>query len=263
MPGEAALLSAVPGAQIPGAVLGVAQTVASLINSAKAKKEAKALERSRPKREISPLYEENLALAESELAGGMSAAAEAAYNQALDRQQSGSLSALLRGGGDVNTVSDIFSAGEEGRQRLATLTDQLRLKQIDTVLKSRDMMAEEADKNFIFNDYMPWADKAAANATARKEANAGIWSGLQTLGGSVSNMIGAKGADGGGESGDMAPDGQSMWEAYKKTQEMENAAQGNYVLPDKYNTQQARTFSIPETYGLDVDSLYSFLNRGR
>jgi hypothetical protein len=258
MPPPTDLLAANPATALPGVALGVAQTVAGLINAGKTKKEAARLDKIRPKREISPLYGQNLSLAESELAGGMSQKAESAYNQALDRQQSGSLSAILRGGGDVNSVSDVFAAGEEGRQRLAMLTDELRLKQIDSVLKSRDVLAEEGDKNFIFNDYAPWADKSAANATARKDANAAIWGGLQTATGGITDMLGSggKAASGGGEE---LPDGQSMWLAYKSQMERDNAAQGNYDVPSKFNTRGAPSYNYPN---FNVGGLYNYLNRG-
>lgn len=181
-----------PAGMIIGGTLGLAQTVSSLINAGKTKEIAKQLERSRPKREISPLYGQNLSLAESELAGGMSTAAERAYASQLDKSTAASLSALLKGGGDVNSVGDVFASGEEGRQRLAMLNDQLRLNQINNVVKARGMMAEEADKNFLFNDYAPWADKSQANAEARKAANAGIWSGLSTVAGAGMNYFSNK-----------------------------------------------------------------------
>ena len=192
MPDPSTILSGNPAASAGQAALGLAQTVTGLINGAKANKIAKELGRTRPKREISPLYGENLSLAESELAGGMSNAAERAYKNQLDKSTAASLDAILKGGGSVNNVGEVFAAGEEGRQRLAMMTDQLRLNQINNVLKAREMSAEEADKNFIFNDWMPWADKSAANAEARRDAKAATWSGLQTFAGGASGMFGNK-----------------------------------------------------------------------
>lgn len=185
-------LSANPMASLPGAALGVAQSVVSLINAAKAKKEAKELQRTRPKHEISPEFGKNLSLVESELSGGMSNAAESAYNNLMNKQMSASIGAILRGGGDVNSVSSVFASGEEGRQKLAMLNDQLRLKQIDNVIKAREMMAGEQDKNFLFNEWMPWADRAQANSEARKNADKGIWSGLQTATSGLSNILSAQ-----------------------------------------------------------------------
>lgn len=253
----------VAGAQ---AALGLGQTVASLIKGAKAKKIGKELEKSRPQREISPLYGQSLSLAESELAGGMSTGSETAYNNALDRQQSGALSAILRGGGDVNSVGDVFASGEEGRQRLAMLTDQLRLKQIDNVLKTRDSMAEEQDKNFIFNKWMPWSDKAQANSEARKSAEEGVWSGLSTFVGGASNLAGGMGGGSKAGAGETMPDGNAMWQEYSKQQQMDNASQGNYTLPGKFNTEKPRNYFVPDELMMSqhqLGGLYNFLNGGQ
>lgn len=174
------------------ATLSGIESAVGLINSFKTKKEAAELAKTRPVRQISPLVGENLSLAENELGNGMSSKAQAAYNAQLDRQQAGSLSAILRGGGDVNNISDVYGAGEEGRQRLAMITDQLRLKQIDNLVKARDNMVDEEDKNFLFNKYAPWADKSQAVAQQRQAANQQIWSGLQTFTGALSGIAGEK-----------------------------------------------------------------------
>lgn len=165
--------------------LGAAKLATDLVNKKKAKDEAGRLQRTRPEREISPYYGQNLSLVESELAPGLDAATQQAYNNMLQKQQSESIGAILRGGGSVNNVADVFAASEEGRQRLALVRQQARLNQINNVLKAREMSAEEADKNFIFNKWMPWADKAQATAQARKSADAGIWSALDTIGGGL------------------------------------------------------------------------------
>lgn len=161
--------------------LGLVQTVAGLINSEKAKREGRELERSRPKYEISPVAKEQLDMAESELAGGMSARAESAYRDLENRQFASSLNAILRGGGSVNSVGEVFDASGAGRLRLAQLEDQIRLQQIENLRKSREYMVEQEDKAFMYNEDAPWKDKAQAINAAREQATKGIWSGLETM----------------------------------------------------------------------------------
>lgn len=185
MPGVGDLTSLASSAQ--DELLGRVQSVIGLINSSKTKKIAKELERTRPKYKVSPLAGEDLSLAESELAGGMSARAEAAYNQATDKQFSSSLDAILRGGGSVNNVGELFGSSEGGRMRLATLQDQLRLKQIDNLVRARRYVDEQKDKAFQFNEWAPYADKVQANAIARKEANNMVWAGLQSSAATATN----------------------------------------------------------------------------
>lgn len=166
------------------AATGIAKTVSGLVNNAKAKREAKELARTRPKYAISDLAGQELDLAESEAAsGGISSRAETAYNNLNDKQFSSSLSAILKGGGSVNNVADVFGESDEGRQRLALLSDQMRVGQIDRLSRARQNMMQQEDKQFEFNEWMPWADRAQANAASRQQAQNDIWSGIGTVAG--------------------------------------------------------------------------------
>lgn len=167
---------------------GLAQTTVGLINAAKAKKEAKQLARSRPKYAIPDDAQRELDLSESELGtGGLSARAENAYNQLNNRQFSSSLDATLRMGGSPSQVSDIFDSSEAGRLRLAELNDQMRLQKIQNLISSRRYMNEQKDKQFEFNEWMPFADRMKANEESRQGAEEMIWSGIGTLGGAGVN----------------------------------------------------------------------------
>lgn len=182
----------VAGAAVQAGV-GAAQTVAGIINSAKTKKIAAELERNRPDYEISELAKQDLDLAESEASiGGLSSRAETAYNNLNNQQFSSSLGALLRGGGSVNNVADIFGENEEGRTRLALLSDQMRLSKIDRLMKTRDMYRDEQGKEFEFNEWRPWADKSQANSAARQQTQNQIWDGIGTVANSGMNYLGAK-----------------------------------------------------------------------
>ena len=129
MPGEEMLIGALAdkAKSVPATALGLAQTVTGLINSKKTKKEAARLAATRPKLEASPYLDDQLSLAQSELSSGMSGAAESAYEQGLSRDVSSSLDSILKGGGDVNNVAEIFDRSAVGRQRLALMKENLRL----------------------------------------------------------------------------------------------------------------------------------------
>jgi hypothetical protein len=184
MPGEFEL-----AAQAQNELMGRAQTIAGLINYSRATKQARELAKTRPKYKASPLADEDLSLAESDLAGGMSARAENAYKQQSDKQFSSSLEALLRGGGSVNNVADVFGNSQEGSLRLAQMQDQLRLQQVNNVVRARRYKDEQLDKTFDFNVWRPWADKAQAVSKAREQAQNAIWSGMQTSGAAKSNAL--------------------------------------------------------------------------
>lgn len=169
-----------PAPLIPLA-LAAAQTITGFINKGKAKKTAEELEATRPKYQINNLFQDDLDLSESELAnGGLSSRAETAYNNLNNQQFSSSLDAILKSGGSVNNIADVFGENEEGRQRLALLNDQARVGHIERLMRSRRAMAEQEDKKFEFNEWRPWADKARANADARTGADEQIWGGLKS-----------------------------------------------------------------------------------
>lgn len=165
-----------------GAAVGLAQTVTGIVNNKKLKKEEKELERTRPKYQVSELVQQDLDQAESEV-GGLSSRAMTAYNLLQDKQFSSSIGAILRGGGSVNNVADVYSESDEGRQRLALLNDQFRANQIQNLSRRRDRMLEETDKAFLYNIDAPWKDKARRVAKGREEAQRDIWGGLKTIGG--------------------------------------------------------------------------------
>lgn len=169
--------------------VGVGTAAYGVVKGAKAKKEAKRLAASRPELKASPYLDDQLSLAKSELSSGMSGAAENAYEQGLSRDVSGSLDAILKGGGDVNNVAEIFDRSAVGRQRLALMKENLRLSQIGNLVNAQNAYGNQDQQRFQFNEFAPWADSAQANAQARQGAQNMIWSGVQTAGSGVAGYM--------------------------------------------------------------------------
>lgn len=174
--------------------LGAVQIIDSFIKDGKLKKQAAELEKNEPIKQTSQFDKDSLALAESELANGMSSAAEKAYNDSVDRGLSSSISAMLKSGGDVNSIGDIYGATEQGRQNLAIMQDQMRLTQLQNVLKSYDKMASEDEKNWMVNLYGPYKDKLQAIGEQRKNTAQQRVAGMNTLGGGLMSAIGGDSA---------------------------------------------------------------------
>jgi hypothetical protein len=187
MPGEEMLVGALAqkAQSIPATALGIAQTVTGLVNNKKTKREAARLAATRPKLAASPYIDDQLSLAQSELANGMSGATERAYEEGLSRDTSSALDAILKSGGDVNNVAEIFDRSAVGRQRLALMKDNLRLSQINNLVNAQSAAENQRKQMFEFNQYRPWADASQANAIGRQKAQDMIWGGLQTVGSSI------------------------------------------------------------------------------
>jgi hypothetical protein len=169
--------------------VGVGTAAYGVVKGAKAKKEAKRLAASRPEEKASPYLDDQLSLAKSELSNGMSGAAENAYEQGLSRDVSGSLDAILKGGGDVNNVAEIFDRSAVGRQRLALMKENLRLSQIGNLVNAQNAYGNQQQQMFQFNEVAPWMDAARATAQARQGAENMTWSGIQTVGSGVAGYL--------------------------------------------------------------------------
>lgn len=181
------------GGLVVAGVIGAATLVSGIIAKNKAKKEAAKLAASRPKYAPSPDYRDAVQLAKSEVSTGMSGEAKNAYEQGIDRNLSTSLSAILKSGGSANNVAEVFDVANQGRQKLAMMKDNLRLNQINQLVRAQQMNSEEREKGFQFNEWAPWADSAKANAGAREAADQQINSGISTIGGAAMSFAGAKG----------------------------------------------------------------------
>lgn len=162
--------------------LGAVKTAEGLINAGKTKREAAMLEKTRPKLGRDPIADQNLSLAKSDLAQGMSAKSEQAYKDLNDSQFSSSLGAILRSGGAASNIADVYGRGQEGALKLATMQDDLRLQQINNLIRTSQPVEQRDADMFAYNIDAPWKDKAQANAAARTGAQDQIWAGLNTAG---------------------------------------------------------------------------------
>lgn len=184
----------VSAAAIEGGI-GIYKTVAGIVHSGQAKKDAAALQASRPKYSINPEAGNNLSLAESELSNGMSADAEKAYKDISTGQLSDSLGALLKGGGSVNSVGALYGSAKTGQQQLSILKDQTRAAQVQSYMTAGQYMSDQRDKAFLYNVDAPWKDRGQAVGDERKAAANEIDTGINTVGSAGINYAGMKNED--------------------------------------------------------------------
>lgn len=148
-------------------------------------KKQKELAASRGKYSESPYFQQQLALAGSELSGGGKADYE--YKQEGDQDLSSSLDAITKMGGTPNDVASVFSSNQQGRARYALLKSNLRLNQISNYQKALEAKEEDMERAFGYNITMPEKDAAAANAQALISGKADVSSGIDTLGSSFAS----------------------------------------------------------------------------
>lgn len=165
---------------------GLVQTAIGLINEGNLKKKANELNASRPQYQISPLTGQDLSLAQSELANN-SSAGEKAYNAINNGQFSSSIGAMLKGGGNVNDIGAIYGNNQDGRLKLAQMSDNLRLAKINNYLTTSQAMQNAQQTQWQLNKFAPWEDQTQAVAQARQGASQQVSQGLNTLTGGLMN----------------------------------------------------------------------------
>ncbi len=168
-----------------GLGIGAYKLISGAVKEGKANRVAEELGKTRPKRNISSYAQDDFNLAKSELAQGMSADAERAYDSLNNKQLTNSLDAILKSGGSPNNVGEVYGQSNGGRMNFAILKDNARLSRVNNLVRAYQMMNEEDQANFAFNEFAPWKDKAEANGQARMGAQAEQTAGLNTIGGTA------------------------------------------------------------------------------
>jgi hypothetical protein len=171
------------GANVLGYAVAAYNIFGGMVNTSKANAEGNYLERTKPVKKTSQFDRDALALTESDLANGMSAEAEAAYEDSTERSLSTQISAILKSGGGANNIGDLYGNDAAGRSQMAIIRENLRLKKVDEYLKQLDNMASEEEKNWLVNEYGPYINKLKAVGEAKKAAAEQTAKGLDSVGG--------------------------------------------------------------------------------
>lgn len=190
---SAAGLAGGPAGLAVNAGLQAAMGVAQMVQAGKQNKEAKDLQKNfvDARYEIGAPILDNQALAESRASQGLSDAARSVYEDSVNRKMTLSVDAILRGGGSINSISDLYDTSEDDSAALTMLEEELRLKTAQTYMAQNERYAAELEKQWQVNEYAPAQDKKQMIATLRGQANDNKWKGLNTIGSAVGNYVGA------------------------------------------------------------------------
>lgn len=178
--------------------IGLAQLGQSIAQNAQAKKLSRKL--IRPDYEIPQEYRDNLSLAESFAGQGMSDAAMEVYKTNANNTLTSSIDAILRGGGSVNNVADLYDTSEDNFASLAAIEDELRLKRQQIYMDANENVGNQEVTRFQVNEYAPYQDQKQLIAQLRGQANDNKWKGLNTVGQAVGNFAMSSAMPGGGTS---------------------------------------------------------------
>lgn len=148
-----------------------------LSKESKAKRMEKALG-AKPVYNIQEPTLKNQYLAENNAQQGLSDESRMMYEQQANRGLSESIDALLKAGGGVNSISDLYANYQDKGMELANLDDQIRFRNQQLLMSQNEKMANELDKSYQINKLDPWKDEkqriAELRTMGQNDLNAGI-----------------------------------------------------------------------------------------
>lgn len=196
---SAAGLGNIIGAATQGTT-GFLTTLEGKLELQKAKKREQAAG-ARPTYETPNPILENQVLAESNFAqGGLSEAARQILTDQNQQAFASALSTLMRTGGGLNSMSELYGVLGQNTERLALLDDEINFRNLQLLMNQNKSMGEEMDKLYQINKLAPWADEKQAIAEMRALAHNKVSAGRTminqsgaTISGSDSSGMGGSG----------------------------------------------------------------------
>lgn len=147
---------------VVGAV-GAGLAIYGAVKKAQAEKAAKANLANRPNYQPVPEDDSELNLAESQANTGMSDASRQSMQNNAENGLASSENAIMRNGGDANSISAAYDNYQQGIGRNAIYDDQARQQHIQSLLAVQNQYNQQRrsdnDKLFQVNQYAPWADR--------------------------------------------------------------------------------------------------------
>jgi len=186
------------------AAVAIATAVYGAVKENKADKAAAA--NVRPTYTTPQTEYDNQRIAESQAGQGMSAASKQDYLNNAGQGLAATNDAILRGGGDANSLAATYDKYNQGISNLSIYDDQARQGHLNNLIAQNQRMSAGTDKNWQLNQYAPWADRAKLYATQQQEGQQLIGQGIGMLGKAATGAAG--GIGGGGDdtsSGSAAP----------------------------------------------------------
>lgn len=141
----------------------------------------------RPVKRIEQGYRDNLNLAESRASQGLGDAAMTVYENNMDRAMTSNTNAILMGGGDVNTIADLYDNAADNFSTLALLEEEIRMKNTQQYMLASERYAQEQEKAWMVNEYGPYKDTMQAATALQQQGTSNLWGGLGTAAQAVGN----------------------------------------------------------------------------
>jgi hypothetical protein len=159
-----------------GGLLGAGQMAYGIAQKNKAQKMTSA----QPMLEIPDIYNANVGLMEQEAQTGYSPDTLKYLSDTLGQNLSQSTSAILQGGGSINSIANLYNQNAQQIRAIGAENDKLRTSKLTQLMETRKDLAGMQLKQWQMNVLDQWKNKQTASAMIAQQGNQLISQGLNT-----------------------------------------------------------------------------------
>lgn len=182
------VLPALAAAAIISGGMGLAQAGLGYAQKMKAAK----LARNNPTQKLNddPYLDDQYALTASYAQQGLSDGTKQLLTSTVDRNLSGSITDVLRAGGSINNIADLYEGSQNVLRQVALEEERAKMRNIESFIQNgTQVKANENRDQFMINKWVPQRDTAQMIAELSKQGMDNIFKGLDTAGGSAIKFL--------------------------------------------------------------------------
>lgn len=170
---------------ITSGLSGLAKTILGADQAA----EGRALLKSavRPEYDIQDEYYDNVSISNNMAQSGIPAATRDFYNTQSERGLTSSTDAVLRTGGGMNSIADIYDRYNQGNARMAAQDAELRLGNLRNLMEQNKTLAGQKTIKWSLDEYEPYKDKVRAGNAAVTAGTNNFFTGLSGITSTLAN----------------------------------------------------------------------------
>lgn len=155
----------------------------------------------RPEYEIQDEYVENVGIANNMAQSGLPAATRDFYSTQAERGLTSSTDAVLRSGGGMNAIADIYDRYNQSNLRLASEDALMRNKNIERLMENNRTLAGQKNIKWSIDKYEPYKDLVRGANESISNGTNNVFTGLSGISSTLANAaIATSQADNSGSS---------------------------------------------------------------
>jgi methanogenic corrinoid protein MtbC1 len=141
----------------------------------------------RPEYQIQDEYYDNVGMANNMAQSGLPAATRDFYSTQSERGLTASTDAVLRGGGGINAIADIYDKYNQANMRVASEDAMMRTANIRNLMEQNRTLAGQKNIKWSIDEYEPYKDTVRAGNQAVATGTNNVFTGLSGMASTLAN----------------------------------------------------------------------------